>query len=52
MTGLWQVSGRTLIPFQEMLRLDCQYVRDLSLGADLKILTRTIPAVLLGRGSN
>jgi lipopolysaccharide/colanic/teichoic acid biosynthesis glycosyltransferase len=51
-TGLWQVKGRTRIPFQEMLRLDCEYVRGLSWLTDLKILVRTVPAVLLGRGAN
>ncbi|MGH2714318.1 MAG: sugar transferase [Thermoleophilaceae bacterium] len=52
LTGLWQVMGRTRISFQEMLRLDCEYVRELSLWTDLKILMRTVPAVLSGRGAN
>jgi lipopolysaccharide/colanic/teichoic acid biosynthesis glycosyltransferase len=52
LTGLWQVMGRTEIPFQDMLRLDCEYVRGLSLRTDLKILIRTMPAVLTGRGAN
>jgi lipopolysaccharide/colanic/teichoic acid biosynthesis glycosyltransferase len=52
LTGFWQVMGRTRIPFQEMLRLDCRYVRELSWWTDLKILARTVPAVLTGRGAN
>jgi lipopolysaccharide/colanic/teichoic acid biosynthesis glycosyltransferase len=51
-TGLWQVMGRTRIPFHEMLRLDCRYVRELSLRSDLAILLRTIPCVLSGKGAN
>jgi exopolysaccharide biosynthesis polyprenyl glycosylphosphotransferase len=45
MTGLWQVIGRNDIPFDEMLRLDYQYVREWSLGTDLVLLARTIPIV-------
>jgi lipopolysaccharide/colanic/teichoic acid biosynthesis glycosyltransferase len=51
-TGLWQVMGRTLIPFEDMLRLDCRYVDELSWRSDLGILVRTVPSVLLGRGAN
>lgn len=52
LTGLWQVMGRTRIPFQEMLRLDCRYVQELSWRTDVKILVRTVPAVLSGKGAN
>jgi exopolysaccharide biosynthesis polyprenyl glycosylphosphotransferase len=45
-TGLWQVAGRNEIPFDEMVKLDYMYVTGWSVGGDLKILTRTIPAVL------
>jgi lipopolysaccharide/colanic/teichoic acid biosynthesis glycosyltransferase len=51
LTGLWQVRGRTRISFQEMLELDCEYVRRLSWRTDLGILLRTIPAVLTGTGA-
>jgi lipopolysaccharide/colanic/teichoic acid biosynthesis glycosyltransferase len=51
-TGPWQVSGRTAIPFQDMLVLDAQYVTAWSLRRDLRILLRTIPAVLSGKGAN
>jgi lipopolysaccharide/colanic/teichoic acid biosynthesis glycosyltransferase len=51
-TGLWQVAGRTSLSFTEMLRLDCRYVDTWSLGRDLLILVRTVPAVLSGKGAN
>jgi exopolysaccharide biosynthesis polyprenyl glycosylphosphotransferase len=50
-TGLWQVSGRSEVPFQDMVRLDLHYIRNWSLGLDLEILVRTIPAVLTSRGA-
>jgi lipopolysaccharide/colanic/teichoic acid biosynthesis glycosyltransferase len=51
LTGAWQVAGRERIGFTDMLRLDCDYVRGHSVWGDLKILARTIPAVLDGRGA-
>jgi lipopolysaccharide/colanic/teichoic acid biosynthesis glycosyltransferase len=51
-TGTWQVSGRTAIPFQAMLALDAQYVATWSLRRDLAIILRTIPVVLSGKGAN
>jgi exopolysaccharide biosynthesis polyprenyl glycosylphosphotransferase len=48
MTGLWQVLGRDSIPFEEMIRLDYQYVTTWSLSGDLWVLLRTFPN--LGRG--
>ena len=51
-TGPWQISGRTAIPFQDMLVLDAQYVAAWSLRRDLGILLRTIPVVLSGKGAN
>jgi lipopolysaccharide/colanic/teichoic acid biosynthesis glycosyltransferase len=50
-TGLWQVSGRTEVAFDEMVRLDLQYMRNWSLALDVEILVRTIPAVLSTRGA-
>jgi exopolysaccharide biosynthesis polyprenyl glycosylphosphotransferase len=50
-TGLWQVSGRSQVPFQDMVRLDLHYIRNWSLGLDVEILLRTIPAVLTSRGA-
>lgn len=46
LSGLWQVSGRSDLDYAERSRLDASYVRNWSLTADLKILLRTIPAVL------
>jgi lipopolysaccharide/colanic/teichoic acid biosynthesis glycosyltransferase len=51
-TGLWQVSGRCAVPFEQMHVLDSLYVERQSLRLDLKILLRTIPAVLLGVGAS
>ncbi len=50
-TGLWQVSGRSDLPFQEMIRFDYQYVSGWSLARDVEILLATIPVVLSGRGA-
>ncbi|MBI3291236.1 MAG: sugar transferase [Elusimicrobia bacterium] len=50
-TGLWQVSGRASVSYQEMIDLDLYYLENWSLGLDLKILLRTIPTVLTGRGA-
>jgi len=50
-TGPWQVLGRSDIPFQEMLQLDYMYVTRWSLYQDMKIIFRTIPAVILERGA-
>ena len=49
-TGLWQVSGRNQISFDEMVRLDVEYLQEWSLGRDLRILARTVPAMLRGGG--
>jgi lipopolysaccharide/colanic/teichoic acid biosynthesis glycosyltransferase len=51
LTGLWQVSGRCELSFEEMVQLDLDYVSRQSLSLDLKILVQTIPAVLAGRGA-
>jgi exopolysaccharide biosynthesis polyprenyl glycosylphosphotransferase len=51
LTCLWQVSGRSEIPFDEMVMLDIYYIENWSLGLDLGILLRTIPAVLSGGGA-
>jgi len=46
LTGLWQVSGRNEIGFEEMVRLDLKYIRERSLLYDLKIILKTIPVIL------
>jgi exopolysaccharide biosynthesis polyprenyl glycosylphosphotransferase len=51
-TGLWQVLGRTSIPFEEMIKLDYLYVTNWSLWTDVSLMLRTLPAVLLRRGVN
>lgn len=51
MTCLWQIKGRSLIPFEHWMQLDLQYVDEWSLWLDLDILIRTIPAVLKGTGA-
>lgn len=51
LTGLWQVSGRNEVDFEEWMELDLSYIDNWSLREDLRILARTIPAVLSGRGA-
>ncbi|MEJ7788636.1 MAG: exopolysaccharide biosynthesis polyprenyl glycosylphosphotransferase [Thermoleophilaceae bacterium] len=50
MTGHWQILGSSRIPLAEMVKLDYLYVAGWSLWADVKILVRTVPYVLAGRG--
>jgi lipopolysaccharide/colanic/teichoic acid biosynthesis glycosyltransferase len=47
-TGLWQVSGRSLLNFDQMVQLDIYYIENWSLWLDIKILLKTIPVVLRG----
>jgi lipopolysaccharide/colanic/teichoic acid biosynthesis glycosyltransferase len=51
LTGLWQVSGRSDIPFDEMCLLDIYYIENWSLGLDIRIMLQTIPHILFGRGA-
>jgi exopolysaccharide production protein ExoY len=51
LTGLWQVSGRSAVPFPERAALDLQLVRTLTPSVYLKILLRTIPALIHGSGA-
>jgi len=50
LTGLWQVSGRSTVPFDEMVMLDLYYIDNWSLALDLKIVFRTLPVMLFGYG--
>src|SRR6185295_1351251 len=51
MTGLWQVSGRSELTFQDWVQLDLRYIDEWSLRLDLTLLLRTLPAVLQARGA-
>jgi lipopolysaccharide/colanic/teichoic acid biosynthesis glycosyltransferase len=51
MTGLWQVSGRADLPWEEAVRLDLRYVENWSLSLDLVILLRTLSAVIRSSGA-
>jgi lipopolysaccharide/colanic/teichoic acid biosynthesis glycosyltransferase len=50
-TGLWQVSGRSRLGFDEMVELDIQYIEEWSLWLDIVILAKTVKAVILMRGA-
>ncbi len=50
-TGLWQISGRSDLPFRRQVQLDQAYIRSHSLVSDLKILLKTVPAILTGKGA-
>jgi len=50
-TGLWQVSGRSDLTFDQWIELDLEYIDHWSFGLDIRILLRTIPVVLLSRGA-
>jgi len=50
-TGLWQVHGRSDLPYEERVRWNVHYVNNRSLLLDLRILAKTIPAVIGGRGA-
>ena len=50
-TGFWQVSGRSELNFEEMVRLDLYYIQNWSIGMDIRILLKTVPAVLFVRGA-
>lgn len=51
LTGLWQVSGRSTLGYEDRVRLDMHYIRTYSIWADIEIMIRTIPAVLAGVGA-
>lgn len=51
LTGLWQVSGRANLSFEESIALDLEYIERQSLGLNLILLARTVPAVLTGHGA-
>jgi exopolysaccharide biosynthesis polyprenyl glycosylphosphotransferase len=51
MTGLWQISGRSNLGFDDLVRLDFYYLENWSIWMDISILLKTIPAVISGRGA-
>ena len=52
LTCLWAISGRDNVDFETWMKMDMQYIDNWSLALDWKILLRTIPRVLTGRGAN
>ena len=50
-TGLWQVSGRSELSYDERVQMDMYYIRNWTIWFDLQLLMRTVPAVLKGRGA-
>ncbi|HEY7380844.1 MAG TPA: sugar transferase [Gaiella sp.] len=51
MTGLWQISGRSGLSFDDLVRLDFTYLENWSIWLDITIIAKTIPAVIVGRGA-
>jgi exopolysaccharide biosynthesis polyprenyl glycosylphosphotransferase len=51
MTGYWQISGRSNLSFEDMVRLDLYYIENWSLSFDLKIILKTLGAVIRGEGA-
>jgi lipopolysaccharide/colanic/teichoic acid biosynthesis glycosyltransferase len=51
LTCIWQVSGRSEIPFEQQVTLDEEYIQRRNLWLDLNLLARTVPAVIGGRGA-
>jgi lipopolysaccharide/colanic/teichoic acid biosynthesis glycosyltransferase len=52
LTCLWAINGRDAVDFETWMKLDMEYIDNWSLGLDWKIILRTIPAVLSGRGAH
>ena len=51
LTCIWQVSGRADIPFPRQVEMDVEYIENMSLWTDIRLMLATVPAVLLGRGA-
>ena len=51
LTGLWQVSGRIALAFDDLVRLDFYYLENWSIWLDISIISKTLPAVLAGKGA-
>ena len=51
-TGMWQVSGRSdITDFEDVVKLDTEYIKNWSIGRDFRILAKTVQVVLTGKGS-
>jgi exopolysaccharide biosynthesis polyprenyl glycosylphosphotransferase len=51
LTGMWQVAGRSVVGFEDMVILDLHYIQNASLSLDLRVMLKTIPVMLLGTGA-
>lgn len=51
LSGLWQVSGRSDLNYEERVRMDMHYIRNWSIWLDIQIIVRTLPVLLLGKGA-
>jgi lipopolysaccharide/colanic/teichoic acid biosynthesis glycosyltransferase len=51
-TCIWQVRGRSVVPFVEWMRMDLRYIHTRSMANDLKLILQTVPAVVIGRGAH
>ncbi len=51
LTGLWQVSGRSDVSYEERVRMDMHYIRNWTIWLDLHLLLQTIPAVIQAQGA-
>jgi lipopolysaccharide/colanic/teichoic acid biosynthesis glycosyltransferase len=51
LTCIWQVNGRSEIPFPQQVEMDIDYIQQRSIGNDLKLIAKTVPAVIRGRGA-
>ena len=52
LTGLWQVSGRNSLSYQERVKLDVHYVRNMSAWLDARIILKTIVIVIMNKGDH
>lgn len=51
LTSIWAVSGRSEIPFEQQVEMDIEYIQTKSIGNDVKLLVKTVPAVIKGKGA-
>ena len=51
LTCIWQISGRSNLPFSKQVQLDKEYISSRGFWTDIKILLKTIPAIIMGKGA-